>query len=604
MTAVHSFGMAPVVDTRLVVSEVHSRATPIAASLAGRGRGEGWLLVLLVLSAACADAGPGVENLADSGGAAAPERDAAPTPAVEHDASAGVDTPVADSKLPADESRLSDVLDVADAPPAVDAPVDVTPPLEADAAPDVFVYRSIDAVVFEDPRPPTGELATAPPFMSGTRIAVRVREIDGAPPQFVSLHDTKLGIDCEVALASDLRLRCLPVPLWIPQEATAFLDPECGRRLLVPPSFPLLPSGTLGTAQTRGQPCVLDAYRARRVDNLQQYWREYRSVDGGSVQTCRPTSSFSGTVLDRLPPTDFVAADELHVATGASDAAPLVWRTEDGATAVVGVMSRRYQSRCDEGFSKLAGELSTSRCIPNSRVSTDIVTSGFADERCQLPLQRSVAPPDACGRRPAFAKKLSAAELFTIGEPLSGAVFTRFQGEPVSGCSNRGAAWFVGEPVSSSEFAAVEPRAVGSGRLRVVEFTDVSGKRLAVSVAQKHYLDSATNLHCELEPGATGQRCVLPFDERPLSSFPFADANCTQRLYDDPFGATLSNRPGGVADVAVRPEARFTGDTYYRLENSRCAAAPVALGPWYRAQFVPWTEPPLIHDRLLPLRPN
>jgi hypothetical protein len=140
------------------------------------------------------------------------------------------------------------------------------------------------------------------PYPSGLRPCASA---DPPPPQL--WHDTQLGTDCELVMATDGKTRCLPPISDLAVSDGGYADPECKTPFVTSDAFaPASPtSPTIVAVLDESSRCTetVVAYRAEPRSHVTTFEKQ------GTDCVASPDGPVDGLALVPIAPTEFVGAD-------------------------------------------------------------------------------------------------------------------------------------------------------------------------------------------------------------------------------------------------------------------------------------------------------
>ena len=435
-----------------------------------------------------------------------------------------------------------------------------------------------------------GEVAAD--FQDGSRLTFPLwRTADGFAVRKGTIYDGALDVDCTFEIASDGRRRCLPASRSVVNER--FADPAC--------TEPLADFGSVDARYVRST--WYSTACAGRDDGVRVEIREagaevetttvyeISATAGGCVEAFRngrQSYRYTGAVV---PPDRFVAAEEALVQpTGRARLAQVRLAGEDGAWLQQATFhDTRYDVRCTP---QLASD-GRFRCLPAGRHVIGIeVDRGRPD--CSGP---QIASPVRCADGAADVIEVPSTScprylaLHAPGAAWAGREkFGMDQnGICVAGFGTSASGVEVGAELAPAQYALLELRHMGTGRLRTSLYVDVDiqpghGARASGTSA----FDTALGAPCAFTTDDAGATRCQPALLTPA----FRDAGCSEAvaidmyasLVDPCFASDTTPRFTSIAGALYGPATRAAQpyDQLFRLigPNAICENASSLLEPY------------------------
>jgi len=428
--------------------------------------------------------------------------------------------------------------------------------------------------------------ANDPGWTSGTRLRAKLDVFDSAR-RFVRWRDTQLSVECDYAVASDGRWRCLPDASAL--ALTLFDDAQCRTAVGAwstggpAPQYVPVPPQPFQCNQGTRYFTLGAAYTPSTI-----YTRSGSDCVAGSVD---PALTYVRTAGE-APPATFVAATESIEPRGAR----LSIRQLDGEDG-----SRQEHEILDGGRGQARclianGEGPEVRCTPRDLA---YVEGYFSDATCQT--QAAFHPgfsQETCSHAPS-AILGSPSGFYEVGAVVS---TQPYRGTPGSCTADTPAAellatfYSLGAAIPTSAFAPVTVTIDGSGRGRLRTARAESGERV---VALSFY-DGQKNVDCITQVASDGQTRCLPIATS--STYLFVDDACSHGVLTQPAGSappapnSYAGASAPVGELLLLVGAKVATPTaVWQRNGTTCEPASVPGGQdFYDAPSVPPSELALI----------
>ncbi len=425
-------------------------------------------------------------------------------------------------------------------------------------------------------------------WTSGTRLRAVVDAVETARI-FSSWHDVALDVDCDYALSSDGKTRCLPVN----QGFSEYDDSNCTNPVGIVPTggapvkYLSPPHGVF----VCGKGTELHAVGASYVPAARYTFDGTSCVPDTSTPTNTSYVHFGAVV----PATTFVAATQVSDPRGTRLSAHQYFG-DDGSRQDFEMLDKsRANASCevtDDGTGKVY-------CTPKERAYTEVF---FSDAACTTAV--GLHPEYAqqvCGRTPTAVQdstgKVKVLTFFEVGARITTPVYE------TNGASCQLVAgptlvddgfYAVGAPLPLASLASLPVSNEGNGRVQLTVARTESGA-LGASLG---FFDSQKNIGCRKSLAADGKVRCLPntrFDVRV-----FADAQCSQGLLTiatgaapPPAGTLLRAQaalPFSSANFVIGAKVAAPASVWSWNGNTTCQAAAVELVDYYATIPVPPTD--------------
>jgi hypothetical protein len=421
----------------------------------------------------------------------------------------------------------------------------------------------------DDDGAPTGDT-----FASGTRLKAVYQDGGGGAVRLARWFDTELDAPCRFAYAPDGVLHCLPTTEF----GIQFADAACTQPLAlfdpgneVPDRIVVTELGCPGPIR-RGTPYAMGGVHTVASTYIM-----------GADGICQP----GGPVTNGVVAHDITVLDETMFAAGEM---ATVMRDGDGDTQAIRGADGAYEvvNPIDTTGAPCADGSIDGRCAPwaMSYSFGDL----FGDASCTQPAAYAVGAIDC--PVPAFATVYNRIDgcwtrsVASVGTEVPDE--NLYESPDGSTCAPpmyaRGSRYFALGAAAADPFMHISVVDVGTGRLRARHVANAQGVRLAPEGSQV-WSDTQLDIECGVFDG----RCI-PQRSIPLTGGDaFADAACTQYLFEDSTGcAGTPTVPAWVgasdmngAIVGVFPVgAPFTGQVYMLTNGTTCE--PRAVDPTSR----------------------
>ena len=379
---------------------------------------------------------------------------------------------------------------------------------------------------------------------SGSVIDVEGTSVDGHPAIVQSVRDTAHGVDCDVQLANDGTMRCLPVGKILP---IRYADPDCKTPI------------ALGDAADDGS-CNPEAalYAVQKFDAAcpakgQTFFKlgapiaPPAQIYAASVFGCDPVP-FSASQFTRVlgatpsPAAEWIAfKHEVKPITNRLGVA--YWTGSDGSQLIDSAWLLEQDAPCRYEVDESGAE----RCVPSRRVYAD--RSYFTDNTCKtnVALTFECNPPELLspvndGLNSDLVKCLQPTvprSFYTAQHVDSLLVYSTADGASCSTTKYGGFVYYgPGKEVLVDTFPPLVTTHAGSGRIQRMFWTS-EGKRLYAGGLYDTELDGA----CDPTPTRTGSVCQL--EDIYYGYGYYADKSCSVPLY---VGAPTCKTPKVVLD--------------------------------------------------------
>ena len=367
-----------------------------------------------------------------------------------------------------------------------------------------------------DPRGPAGD----PPPPVEHRLQARQWTVAGGQPLAVAIFDRERRQDCQFRLATDGKLRCLPVTEdVVPNGQCA--DPACQQPLYRRQGIGACVEVTGDYVTVMHPPAVCPGEVTYEVRRLMPAPAGTRTVhwDGTDAGPAEPGAL---VVVETTPPQSWVEGRE-SAGTGARLSVRVV-ESADGARFAVGLFDARWGGPCTLQTDG-RGEL---RCWPAQATTAGNPEGAFADADCKVPLAVPLGP----GCQPPLVVPAMAG-LSAVGPRWTEKVY-EFRGHgPCREIANDRPVYQVGAPLGPDALVTVGVAIEGQGRLRGKVLRDDSGRSFsppldAIGVLEQPFVDGGAD--CLPVRTSTGLRCLTTSACDGYTSPFFGDAGCTRRL--------------------------------------------------------------------------
>ncbi|MGE0784540.1 MAG: hypothetical protein AB7S26_02555 [Sandaracinaceae bacterium] len=416
-----------------------------------------------------------------------------------------------------------------------------------------------------------------PVEVEGTRLLVVEVVTEDGERQPDGFFDQRLGIDCAFVRTAEDAWRCLPRDML----SVVYEDDACAR----PVAFiGAVPCGDL--AWSVGCDGVATIYDVGEVRDVEATY-----VRDGAGGCTRASDDQRVADVELADLREYASATAIPITPGDGPTARWLRTDDDGMLTVGEVVDRRRNVRC---FIDALDDR-TAACVASSATSL----SGCEGVDVVLPYC-PVSPGAPVLDRGESVCRDDDAHLEVTGPAEEGALVA-------AGCSVPSGSTPVSvRPLPFESERRLTERRLGSGRLRALAYETVEGELLRTSPV---FWDSARNERCSPREIAGVLRCVpslslsAGFDWVADTGWinVFTDPRCEQTAAlraDDvapcppPDGRSygVETRACGVVDEVFVPGERVT--QVFRLEGSRCVAAPDIAEAWIRepVDFAPLTR--------------
>ena len=385
------------------------------------------------------------------------------------------------------------------------------------------------------------------PWKSGARLRAKIMDGGGGAKLFDVWQDVTLRFDCSFAVASDGRVRCLPIDEDLPVITSFFADAACTKNVAIGPAAeqPYVRIVENRCGRSEDDPKPLRVVRWGGVVNVDVPY----IVKSGICSPIANAPDFTWYAIGDADPLQFVAATEqLHVATDGSGVRILLG--EDGSRENSRLIDPATATACDVVSDHVLG--GPDLCVPTPFAAGPALpfygsdscseTIAFAESGCDH------ARAGLMMRRTDCVFGVDVVELGASFATDSTKIFRRYQDGVCQSeaLANPMTAYRTGPPFAPRAFAAPPSLSFGTGRLvsRLHASSDgvvVRNARLmpiryqldpdspipVLQPAPFEFYDQVLMTRCRVEKAADGNWRCIPTSTVPKLGEYFEDEACT-----------------------------------------------------------------------------
>jgi hypothetical protein len=411
----------------------------------------------------------------------------------------------------------------------------------------------------DDDGGPTGDT-----FESGTRLKAVYQDGGGGAVRLVRWFDSQLDAPCRFAYAPDGVLRCLPTTEF----GVQFADAACTQPLALLGVADAVPDRIVVTEL--GCPGPIRRGTPYAIGGVHTVASTYIMGQDGICQS-------SGPVTNDVVARDITVLDEAMFA--AAEMAT-VMRDGEGDTQAIRGADGAYEvvNPIDATGGPCARGNIDDRCQPWAMSYS--LEELFGDATCTQPVAYSVGSVDCPA--PAFAivhTRVDGCYMHSVASvgaaiPMEDIYESGTGGSCAPATYPRGSRYWALGAAAADPFMHISAAEIGTGRLRVPYVANAQGVLLAPD-GEITWHDTQLDIDCSVSDG----RCLPWQSVRIAGADAYADAACTQHLYEDSTGcAGVPEVPTWVgasemdgAIVGVFPVgAPFTGQVYTLNNGTTC----------------------------------